>query len=276
MEDNNTNEELNQDENKQSQSIPPIPQIGSTDSISSASTESLSNEGDLENTGIYSTEIPSVPSPAFQFESSLDLGFVKEKVESAREEAKAFIIGQEEMIDLLLIGIFTNGHILLEGVPGIAKTLSAKVLSKCLDTDFSRIQFTPDLMPSDILGTSVFNMKTSEFSFNKGPIFSNIILIDEGQFFTDLMEVLYLVNTLNKHVFIFGLDGDFKRNRFGQILDLIPHCDTVEKLTAVCNECSKTAIFSHRTNESSEQMLIGSQDVYQPLCRVCYNSKQNP
>ena len=104
----------------------------------------------------------------------------------------------------------------------------------------------------------------------------HIILIDEGQFFTDLMEVLYLVNTLNKHVFIFGLDGDFKRNRFGQILDLIPHCDTVKKLTAVCNECSKTAIFSHRTNESSEQMLIGSQGVYQPLCRVCYNSKQNP
>jgi thymidine kinase len=103
----------------------------------------------------------------------------------------------------------------------------------------------------------------------------HIILIDEGQFFTDLMEVLYLVNTLNKHVFVFGLDGDFKRNKFGQILDLIPHCDVVEKLTAVCNECNKTAIFSYRTNESCEQMLIGSHDVYQPLCRVCYNSKQN-
>jgi MoxR-like ATPase len=126
-----------------------------------------------------STEIPSAPSSNFGFSSGLDLSFVREKIVRAREEAGKFIIGQEEMIDLLLIGIFTNGHILLEGVPGIAKTLSAKVLSKCLDTEFSRIQFTPDLMPSDIIGTSVFNMKTSEFTFNKGPIFSNIVLIDE-------------------------------------------------------------------------------------------------
>ncbi|MDB4089295.1 MoxR family ATPase [Flavobacteriales bacterium] len=179
MEDNNTNDELNKEANKHSQSIPPIPPIGSSDPVSPFSQDSIKNEDGLGNSGIYSTKIPSVPPPAFQFESSLDLGFVREKVASARQEAKAFIIGQEEMIDLLLIGIFTNGHILLEGVPGIAKTLSAKVLSKCLDTDFSRIQFTPDLMPSDILGTSVFNMKTSEFTFNKGPIFSNIILIDE-------------------------------------------------------------------------------------------------
>jgi MoxR-like ATPase len=179
MEDNNTNEELNQDANASSQSIPPIPPIGASEPITPIPTDSFSNSGGIGNSGIYSSEIPEVPSPAFQFESALDLGFVREKVASAREEAKAFIIGQEEMIDLLLIGIFTNGHILLEGVPGIAKTLSAKVLSKSLDADFSRIQFTPDLMPSDILGTSVFNMKTSEFSFNKGPIFSNIILIDE-------------------------------------------------------------------------------------------------
>ncbi len=128
---------------------------------------------------MMSDEIPAAPAPGFQFESSLELRFVRDKVNAARAEAKGYIIGQEEMIDLLLIGIFTNGHILLEGVPGIAKTLSAKVLSKCLDTDFSRIQFTPDLMPSDILGTSVFNLKTSEFTFKKGPIFSNIVLIDE-------------------------------------------------------------------------------------------------
>lgn len=125
------------------------------------------------------TEIPTVSVPNYNFTSGLDLSFVREKVLKAREEAGNFIIGQEEMIDLLLIGIFTNGHVLLEGVPGIAKTLSSKVLSKCLDTDFSRIQFTPDLMPSDIIGTSVFNMKTSEFNFHKGPVFSNIILIDE-------------------------------------------------------------------------------------------------
>lgn len=127
-----------------------------------------------------STEIPEAVSPAsFGFSSGLDLGFIREKVLSARAEAAKFIIGQGEMIDLLLIGIFTNGHVLLEGVPGVAKTLSSKVLAKCLDTDFSRIQFTPDLMPSDIIGTSIFNMKTSEFNFSKGPIFSNIVLIDE-------------------------------------------------------------------------------------------------
>lgn len=126
-----------------------------------------------------STEIPSAPSTNFGFSSGLDLSFIREKVVRAREQAGNFIIGQEEMIDLLLIGVFTNGHILLEGVPGIAKTLSSKVLAKCMDTNFNRIQFTPDLMPSDIIGTSVFNLKTSEFNFHKGPIFSNIILIDE-------------------------------------------------------------------------------------------------
>ena len=83
------------------------------------------------------------------------------------------------MIDLLIAGIFSGGHILIEGVPGIAKTLTAKLLAKTIATNFSRIQFTPDLMPTDVLGTSVFNQKTSEFNFKKGPIFSNIVLIDE-------------------------------------------------------------------------------------------------
>ena len=179
MEDTNQNEEVNKEAKEQSQSIPPVPPIGASDSVAPITPNSFDNSPTAENSDLYSSDIPEVPSPAFQFESALDLGFVREKVARAREEAKAFIIGQEEMIDLLLIGIFTNGHILLEGVPGIAKTLSAKVLSKSMDADFSRIQFTPDLMPSDILGTSVFNMKTSEFNFNKGPIFSNIILIDE-------------------------------------------------------------------------------------------------
>ena len=127
-----------------------------------------------------SVEIPETPvNTGYSFSTGLDLGFIREKVVQARNQAANFIIGQEEMIDLLLIGVFTNGHILLEGVPGVAKTLSSKVLAKCLDTEFSRIQFTPDLMPSDIIGTSIFNMKTAEFSFNKGPIFSNVVLIDE-------------------------------------------------------------------------------------------------
>ncbi|MCX6180477.1 MAG: MoxR family ATPase [Bacteroidetes bacterium] len=96
-----------------------------------------------------------------------------------KKEIGKVIVGQDKMVDLMLIGLLTGGHVLLEGVPGIAKTLSAKMLAKTLSVGFSRIQFTPDLMPSDVIGTSVFNMKTSEFSFKQGPIFSNVILIDE-------------------------------------------------------------------------------------------------
>jgi MoxR-like ATPase len=83
------------------------------------------------------------------------------------------------MIDQMLVAILSNGHVLLEGVPGVAKTITAKLLAKTLNVGFSRIQFTPDLMPSDILGTSVYDLKKSEFEFKKGPIFSNLILIDE-------------------------------------------------------------------------------------------------
>ena len=89
------------------------------------------------------------------------------------------IIGQYKMVDLLLIGLLCDGHILIEGVPGVAKTLTAKLLAKIIDVDFSRLQFTPDLMPSDVVGTSVFNPKEGDFKFKSGPIFSNIVLIDE-------------------------------------------------------------------------------------------------
>jgi MoxR-like ATPase len=123
---------------------------------------------------------PSYTSEASEmFTSGLNLGFINQKVVKTREEIGKFVIGQQEMVDLLLISIFSNGHVLLEGVPGVAKTLTAKVLSKTLTTDFGRIQFTPDLMPSDVIGTSVYNLQNSEFSFKKGPIFSNIVLIDE-------------------------------------------------------------------------------------------------
>ncbi|MCT4582332.1 MAG: MoxR family ATPase [Flavobacteriales bacterium] len=111
--------------------------------------------------------------------SRIDLSLINEKITKARNEISNYLVGQHEMVDLLLIGLFSGGHILLEGVPGIAKTLTAKVLAQTLSVDFSRIQFTPDMMPSDIIGTSIFNMKTSEFSFKKGPIFTNIALIDE-------------------------------------------------------------------------------------------------
>lgn len=111
--------------------------------------------------------------------SSLNLDRIHRTVDRIKTEMGKVVIGQDDMIDLLMISLFAGGHVILEGVPGIAKTLSAKMLAKTIQTDFSRIQFTPDLMPTDVLGTSVFNMKTSEFSFNKGPIFSNIVLIDE-------------------------------------------------------------------------------------------------
>lgn len=95
-----------------------------------------------------------------------------------REIAKA-VVGQESTVDLILAALFIGGHILLEGVPGIAKTLIAKLIARSVSVAFSRIQFTPDLMPTDVTGTSVFNLKTSEFNFMKGPVFANLILIDE-------------------------------------------------------------------------------------------------
>lgn len=108
-----------------------------------------------------------------------DLSELKNSIDKVKTEIKKLIVGQDKTIELLLASIFSDGHILIEGVPGIAKTLIAKILAKTISADFSRIQFTPDLMPSDILGTSVYNMKNSEFEFKKGPVFSNIILIDE-------------------------------------------------------------------------------------------------
>ena len=104
---------------------------------------------------------------------------VSDAVDRVREAVQQVIIGQDAMIELMLAGIFANGHVLLEGVPGIAKTLVAKLLAQTLDVGFSRIQFTPDLMPSDVIGTTIFNMQSSEFTFNRGPVFSNIVLIDE-------------------------------------------------------------------------------------------------
>lgn len=113
------------------------------------------------------------------FQSRIDLTPLLNHINSIKKEISSVIIGQEKMIDQLLVAILSNGHVLLEGVPGVAKTITAKILAKTISINFSRIQFTPDLMPSDILGTSVFDLKKSEFEFKKGPIFSNLILIDE-------------------------------------------------------------------------------------------------
>lgn len=116
---------------------------------------------------------------SLQFQNRLDLNHLSAAVYKIKTELRKVIVGQEEMIDLLIVSILANGHSLIEGVPGVAKTVTAKLLAKTMQVDFSRIQFTPDLMPSDILGTSVFSMKNNEFEFKAGPIFSNIILIDE-------------------------------------------------------------------------------------------------
>ncbi|MFK5879375.1 MAG: MoxR family ATPase [Flavobacteriaceae bacterium] len=113
------------------------------------------------------------------FENRIDLSKLKDAVEQIKSELSKIIIGQEAFMDLLLVALLSDGHVLIEGVPGVAKTITAKLLSKTIKTGFSRIQFTPDLMPSDILGTSILNMKTSEFEFKSGPIFSNLVLIDE-------------------------------------------------------------------------------------------------
>ncbi len=122
---------------------------------------------------------PENPNENVNFQSRINLEPLLESINTIKQELGTVIVGQSKMIDQLLVAILSNGHVLLEGVPGVAKTITAKLLSKTLNIGFSRIQFTPDLMPSDILGTSVFDLKKSEFEFKKGPIFSNLILIDE-------------------------------------------------------------------------------------------------
>jgi MoxR-like ATPase len=114
-----------------------------------------------------------------EFESRLDLSGLSEKIAATRKEIGKKLVGQQKLVELVLAGILSDGHLLIEGVPGIAKTYMAKLVSRVIDATFSRIQFTPDLMPSDIIGTNIFNVKKSEFEFKKGPVFAHVILIDE-------------------------------------------------------------------------------------------------
>ena len=109
----------------------------------------------------------------------ISLADFSERIGQLRDAVSQVVIGQQESVDLVLTAIIAGGHVLIEGVPGVAKTLLARLVSRLIDCDFSRIQFTPDLMPSDILGTTVFNMKTQEFDFHPGPVFSEIVLVDE-------------------------------------------------------------------------------------------------
>ena len=112
-------------------------------------------------------------------ERRVDLTLFSEKIQELKDQIASVIVGQEQMVDLVLTAILANGHVLIEGVPGVAKTLLARLVARLIDADFSRIQFTPDLMPSDVLGTTVFNMKTNDFDFHRGPIFADIVLVDE-------------------------------------------------------------------------------------------------
>lgn len=124
-------------------------------------------------------ENPENSNDNLHFDNRIDLSELKATAEAIKAQLRKIIVGQDDFIELLIVNLLANGHVLIEGVPGIAKTITAKLFAKAIKTNFSRIQFTPDLMPSDVLGTSIFNLKTSEFEFKKGPVFSNVILIDE-------------------------------------------------------------------------------------------------
>jgi len=145
---------------------PPVSLPANEETVSPPETEALA--------------VPPVPEVQPEWaRNRLDLTPVSNAVADVKNELRKVIIGQEKMMDLLLAAIFSNGHVLIEGVPGIAKTLTARMLAQTLAVDFTRIQFTPDMMPSDVVGTTIFNLKTSEFTFSAGPIFSNVVLIDE-------------------------------------------------------------------------------------------------
>ena len=113
------------------------------------------------------------------FESRINLTELTEKVESIKKELAIYLVGQQQLVDYLIIALLANGHVLIEGVPGVAKTLTAKLIAKSINANFKRIQFTPDLMPSDITGTSIYNSKSNDFEFKRGPLFTNIVLADE-------------------------------------------------------------------------------------------------
>lgn len=113
------------------------------------------------------------------FEQRTDLSLLSNAVHAINTEIKKVIVGQDDMVKMIIAAILADGHVIIEGAPGVAKTLTARLVAKSIDVQFSRIQFTPDLMPSDVLGTSIYNPKDSRFEFKRGPVFSNIVLIDE-------------------------------------------------------------------------------------------------
>lgn len=114
-----------------------------------------------------------------EFKSRVDLTELTQKVEKIKSELALYLVGQPQLVEYLIIALLADGHVLIEGVPGVAKTLTAKLLAKSIHADFKRIQFTPDLMPSDITGTTIYNSKSNAFEFKQGPLFTNIVLADE-------------------------------------------------------------------------------------------------
>lgn len=160
-------DELNENQNLENESTPP-----QADPVPPSVEKPQINLTPPEGVNVPPVHSPWTPS-------RLDLSKVEGTVQKIKTELAKVIIGQEEMIDLILAALFVRGHVLLEGVPGIAKTLTAKLIAQTMATDFARIQFTPDLMPTDVVGTTVYNLKTSEFKFAPGPVFSNLVLIDE-------------------------------------------------------------------------------------------------
>ena len=141
--------------------------------------ENQSPVSDAENTTQNSKDEENESTETADFQNRVPLHELKDRFEELKANLKEIIIGQDEFLEQLIVGLLADGHVLIEGVPGIAKTLTARLFAKSIETDFNRIQFTPDLMPSDVLGTSIYNEQTQNFEFKKGPIFSNIVLIDE-------------------------------------------------------------------------------------------------
>lgn len=141
--------------------------------------KNMEQNNQLEPSKIQGSDDISKVEESNFLNNTLDTSLVQHSAFAIKNEIAKVVVGQSRMVDLLIIALLTGGHVLIEGVPGIAKTLTAKLLAQALKIDFSRIQFTPDLMPTDVLGTTVFNVKTADFSFNKGPVFTNLLLIDE-------------------------------------------------------------------------------------------------
>lgn len=170
---NEENKLTNENEKFMSQTPPAAP------ASESNKLDQNSVNAEIQKTTETNTTAP-LPAPfSGSLSNRIDLTELNEAAEKVKDEIGKIIVGQNNMIEMLLIAILSDGHVLIEGVPGVAKTLAAKLIAKTISVDFSRIQFTPDLMPSDVIGTSVFNQKSGGFEFHKGPVFSNIVLIDE-------------------------------------------------------------------------------------------------